>query len=304
MLAARPTTLLFTLLMCAFCSLGLHTITTEHPDHYLNEIETIAVYFPNSEIIKDSQKECENALFSSICNAPYRIQKVVLDAGHGGRDHGCLGHGSKEKDLVLKMATRLGTLIQLVYPEIEVIYTRKTDVFVPLYKRAAIANKAQADLFISIHCNAMPGNHVKVRGSETYVMGLHTANENLEVAKRENSAILLEDNYIENYGGYDPNSSEAHIFMSMFQNAYLEQSIQFAQAVEEQIHTHAGRRSRGVKQAGFVVLKHTAMPSVLVETGYLTNESDHRFLNSRQGQQQMAESIFNAFRKYKIEMEE
>ena len=232
-----------------------------------------------------------------------RIKTIVIDAGHGGRDHGCSGKGSKEKDIALNVALLLGQSVEYNFPNIKVIYTRKKDVFIPLHKRADIANRNHADLFISIHCNSIP-NASYVKGSETYVLGLHRAEDNLEVAKRENASILLEDNYKAHYDGYDPNSAEGHIILSMFQNAFLEQSIRFAQLVEQQIHTQAGRKSRGVKQAGFLVLRETTMPSVLIETGYLTNSNDNAFLLTDQGQRQIAFSIYKAFRTYRKEVEQ
>jgi N-acetylmuramoyl-L-alanine amidase len=232
----------------------------------------------------------------------YQIKTVVIDAGHGGHDPGCHGASAHEKHITLAIAKKLGELLRSRFPEIRVILTRDHDVFIPLYERAEIANRNSADLFISIHCNAMPGNNSGTYGTETYVMGLHTAQYNLEVAKRENAAILLEDNYQKNYD-YDPNSPEGHIMISMFQNAYLKQSLQFAELVENNLNTQAKRKTRGVKQAGFVVLKATAMPSVLVETGFLSNASEEQFLNGNYGQEQVAGAMLEAFAQYKSSAE-
>ncbi len=233
----------------------------------------------------------------------YSIKTVVIDAGHGGRDGGTSGKYSVEKDIALNIALRLGNSIKGNFPNIRVIYTRTKDVFVNLDKRSSIANKNKADLFISIHCNFLEDGG-SVKGSETYVMGLHKATENLNVAKRENSSILYEQNYQQTYAGYDPNSTEGHIILSMYQNAYLEQSILLADKIERNIANYARKRSRGVKQAGFVVLKQTTMPSVLVETGYLSNSDDERYLSSDSGQSDMAISILKAFMEYKNAIEE
>jgi len=231
----------------------------------------------------------------------FRIKTVVIDAGHGGHDPGCLGGDSQEKHLALAISKALASSLENHFSDLRVILTRDKDVFVPLHERAAIANRAGADLFISIHCNFMP-NSEATHGSETYVMGLHTAEHNLDVAKRENAVILMEDNYEKNYD-YDPNSPEGHIMLSMYQNAYLEHSILFAERVEAKIHEDARRRSRGVKQAGFVVLKETAMPSVLIETGFLSNRQEEQYLKTADGQQQMADAILKAFQEYRLLVE-
>lgn len=233
---------------------------------------------------------------------PYSIKTVIIDPGHGGFDPGTHGVATLEKDLVLSVGKKLRDLLADKYPQIKVIMTRDKDIFIPLYQRAKIANDANADLFISIHANFMPKSSV-TQGTETYVMGLHTAEYNLDVAKRENAAILLEENYKNNYD-YDPNSPEGHILFSMYQNAYLDQSIQFGQFVENQYASHANRKSRGVKQAGFVVLKATSMPSVLLEIGFLSNREEENYLKTDNGKQKIAESIFNGFTEYKKKIEQ
>lgn len=230
----------------------------------------------------------------------YRIKTVVIDAGHGGHDPGCLGASTQEKNIALAIAKNVAIFMATQFPDIKVIMTRDADFFVPLHERAAIANRNNADLFISIHCNFMPGSSA-TKGSETYVMGLHTANQNLEVAKRENAAILLEEDYRANYD-FDPNSSEAHILLSMFQNAHLDQSITLAEKVESKFKT-SNRKSRGVRQAGFYVLKATTMPSILIETGFLSNRDEENYLNTIEGQETIANSILTAFVEYKNSIE-
>jgi N-acetylmuramoyl-L-alanine amidase len=238
---------------------------------------------------------------SPLAEAGYRIKTVVLDPGHGGHDPGCLGSSFQEKNLALGIALKVRDLIALQFPDIQVIMTRDADFFVPLHERTAIANRANADLFISIHCNFMPGSSA-TKGTETYVMGLHTAEHNLAVAKRENAAILLEEDYRQNYD-FDPNSPEAHILLSMYQNAHLEQSIFLAERVEENLKTTATRKSRGVRQAGFYVLKATTMPSILIETGFLSNREEEYFLSETAGQDLIATGILSAFIDYKNGME-
>jgi len=242
--------------------------------------------------------------FSSISAGPrkatYRIKTIVIDAGHGGHDSGCLGSSAKEKHVALAVALKLGKMIEQNYPDVNVIYTRKTDVFIPLHERADIANHAKADLFICIHLNS---GGEGAYGPETYVMGLHKTEDNLSVAKRENAAILLEDNYKKQYDGFDPNSPEANIIFSLYQNQFMHQSLEFASNIQEEFEEFAGRNNRGVKQAGFLVLYRTAMPAVLIECGFLTNNLEERYLNSDRGQTTMATSIFRAFKAYKIDNE-
>ncbi|WMX16091.1 N-acetylmuramoyl-L-alanine amidase [Aureispira sp. CCB-E] len=229
---------------------------------------------------------------------------IVIDPGHGGKDSGALGSVVKEKDIALKLALRLGQYVQQYMPGVRVLYTRTTDSFIPLHQRIAIANNNHADLFFSIHCNSMLHRTNTVAGTETYVMGLHRVEENLNVAKRENKAVLLEKDYAQNYGGYDPHSSEGHIMLSMYQNAYLSQSLLLAEKVEQQfIHT-AKRKSRGVKQAGFLVLRAATMPSVLVETGFLSNTIEESYLNSEKGQVYTASAMYRALKEYKYAVEQ
>jgi N-acetylmuramoyl-L-alanine amidase len=235
-------------------------------------------------------------------NPGFKIKTIVIDAGHGGHDPGCLGGSSYEKDIVLGIALQMAKNIREESPDIKVILTRDEDVFIPLDERAAIANRNDADLFISIHANYIPkASHIK--GSETYILGQHRMQDNLDVAMRENSAILFEDNYEQKYD-YDPNSPETHIILSMFQNAYLEHSILFAQMVEDHMEKTGGRHSRGVKQAGFLVLRETAMPSVLVETGFLSNKDEEDFLRTEEGQATVANALSVAFQDYRKELED
>ncbi len=245
-------------------------------------------------------------LCTSMLNFPYnnegKLKRVVIDAGHGGKDPGCLGKIISEKEVALNVAKKLGNYINQYLPDVEVIYTRDKDYFVELNQRAKIANDANADLFISIHANAQPKGG-SVYGTETFVMGLHKTDANLEVAKRENSVIEFEDNYATQYDGFDPKDPSSYIALSLFQNANIELSSYFASKVENQFENRVGRHSRGVKQAGFLVLYKTTMPSVLIETGFLTNSKEERFLASDQGQDYMASAIFRAFRDYKQEVD-
>ncbi len=240
--------------------------------------------------------------FGSAQNAdtPYRMKTIVIDAGHGGNDPGNLGTGrykTREKDIALDVALRVGGYIKTQFPEINVIYTRSTDVFIGLNERADIANKAKADLFISIHCNAAANK--SAIGVETFTLGLHRNQENLEVAMKENSAIFLEADYKTKYEGFDPNSAESIIALTIMQSAYLQQSLSISSYIQQQFKTRVGRRDRGVKQAGFLVLRRTTMPSVLIELGFLTNADEEDFLNSENGKSYMSSAIFRGFKEYK-----
>lgn len=240
--------------------------------------------------------------FAGANAAGYKIKTIVLDAGHGGHDGGCNGSThSHEKDVTLKVVLALGKYIEEKYPDVKVLYTRKTDVFITLQDRALMANNNNADLFISVHCNANPNK--SAYGTETFLMGLHVSQANLDVAKRENAVIKLEKDYQKTYDGFDPDSPEAMIALSLAQGANIEQSSFLASKVQEQLTTKLGRFNRGVKQAGFWVLYRTTCPSILIETGFLTNKTEEKFLISDEGQDQLAKSIFHAFEDYRNTIE-
>lgn len=222
---------------------------------------------------------------------------VVIDAGHGGKDPGAVGKTLKEKDINLRVALALGKLLECE-KDINVVYTRKTDVFVELSERANIANKNKADLFVSIHTNASASNK-SVSGTETYTLGMHRAASNLEVAKRENSAIMLEKDYEQRYEGFDPKSAESYIIFELMQDQHMKQSVSLAQRIQNQFANTAKRNNRGVYQAGFLVLHATSMPSVLVEVGYITTPSEEQYLATQTATDNLSRSIFNAIKQYK-----
>ncbi|HIB38369.1 N-acetylmuramoyl-L-alanine amidase [Mesonia sp.] len=236
--------------------------------------------------------------FSVLANhlPPTKKFVVVLDAGHGGKDPGNRGNGYKEKDIALNIILKIGKELEK-QNDIEVVYTRKTDVFVTLDKRAEIANDANADLFVSVHCNAAEAT--QAHGTETFVLGLHRNADNLKIAMKENSVIYLEDDYEVTYGGFDPNSPASYIGMTLMQEEYLDQSILLSDYVQKEFTNKLKRTDRGVKQAGFLVLRKTYMPSVLVETGFLTNKTEGKYLNSSAGQQKMASAILEGILSYK-----
>ena len=225
---------------------------------------------------------------------------LVLDAGHGGKDPGALGKGKvkgKEKNINLAVTLAVGKLVEQNLKDVKVVYTRKTDVFVELDERARIANKAKADLFVSIHTNALPGK-AQGTGSETYTLGMHRAADNLAVAKRENSVISLEKDYENRYEGFDPKSSESYIIFEFMQDQNMEKSVRLATLVQKQFRA-AGRPDKGVHQAGFLVLRATSMPSCLIELGYITTASEEAYLTSDRGVSELAQSIYQAIKKYK-----
>jgi len=225
---------------------------------------------------------------------------VVIDPGHGGKDPGSIGAIVYEKNINLSVAQLLGNLIEGNHEEVNVIYTRKTDIFLPLDERANIANRNKADLFISIHVNSVKRNAPS--GAETFTLGLASSEENLEVAMRENGVILMEDDYLRKYEGFDPNSSESYIIFELMQSRHLEQSVSLASEIQKSF-VRSNRGNRGVKQAGFLVLRKTSMPSVLIELGFLSNRIEERYLASKEGQKEMAQSIYRAFANYKYDFD-
>jgi len=243
-------------------------------------------------------------LFTSFQKSPYGKKPgeflLVIDAGHGGKDPGCHGLLAKEKNVALSIALELEKIIRENLPEVRVVLTRRTDVFVELHERAGYASRNKADFFISIHCNA--NDKKEISGTETYAMGLHKENANLNTMISENSVILMEENHEENYDGFDPESPESYIVFSLIKDAYLKQSLAMATKVENHFKEQ-GRKSRGVKQAGFLVLWRAGTPAILVESGFLTNKDEEKYLHTDAGQQQVALSVFKAFKEYKIELQ-
>ena len=229
-----------------------------------------------------------------------KIDVIMIDPGHGGRDPGTMGKTIKEKDVALKISLKLGQYIEKNLPDVKVLYTRKDDRYVDLGDRPMMANEKKADLFICIHANAVKGTNAY--GTESYIIGPHRTEDQLDVAKRENSVMLLDENK-ERYEGFDPNSPESYILFSLTQSAYQESSLKFAQKIEHQFKHKAGRYSRGVRQAGFWVLWKSAMPSVLIETGFLTNPNEEAYLGSAKGQDEIAAAIYRAFKEYKTQIE-
>lgn len=227
---------------------------------------------------------------------------VVIDAGHGGHDPGAIGKISKEKNINLNVALKVGNLIKNNCDDVKVIYTRSKDVFIPLGRRAEIANNAKADLFISIHTNALANNRT-AKGASTWTLGLAKSDANLEVAKRENSVILYESDYQTRYAGFNPNSAESYIIFEFMQDKYMEQSVHLASLMQKQFRHTCKRLDRGVHQAGFLVLKASAMPSILIELGFISTPEEERYLNSETGVTTMAKGIYHAFLNYKREHE-
>lgn len=236
--------------------------------------------------------------FSFAQNRPFT---VVIDPGHGGKDPGAVGATAFEKDIVLSVGLKLGALIEKYHKNVKVLYTRDNDRFVELNKRADIANKAHADLFISLHCNALDRKRSSPQGVETFVLGLHRSKDNLDVAKAENAVIMYEEDYSLKYEGFNPNEPESYIIFEFMANTFLSQSVYLATIVQNQLVTSAKRVNRNVRQAGFLVLREVAMPSILVELGYISNPHEEKYLKSISGQNALASAIYNGFKEYKRE---
>lgn len=231
--------------------------------------------------------------------AGFTLRTVVIDAGHGGKDPGCVYGKVREKDITLDIAVRLGEKIKKAYPDVKVIYTRERDIYIPLVERGRKANRNHADLFISIHVNSTTNK--SARGTETFLMGTDNSRSNMEVCKRENSVILLEEDYTTTYAGYDPKEPDSFIFFNMMQNAQLEQSVRMAELVEQQLAQGPIGFSRGIKQAALLVLWRTTMPAVLVEVGFLSNAKDRDQLTDRDARGKTVDCIFRAFAAFKKE---
>jgi N-acetylmuramoyl-L-alanine amidase len=284
---------------CYFCSNLNQPVFTRPASAKLNKnnllkVKRLLVIFVIGILFLSQPCEAQN-------NSRGFVNKVVIDPGHGGKAPGAVGRRSKEKDITLAISLKLGNYIRENMEDVEVIFTRETDIDVPLHERARIANDHNADLFISIHCNSVKSR--TAIGTETFVMGLHRNQANLEVARRENKAILYEDDYLETYDGFDPNSPEASIIFTLYQNAHLEQSLQIASLIQKQFRDRARRVDRGVKQAGFLVLYNLTMPGILVEAGFLSNPREEEYLMSETGQSHIASAIFRALRYYKEEQD-
>ena len=236
--------------------------------------------------------------FTSNASAKFVL---VIDAGHGGRHAGAVGKVAKEKNINLNVALSFGRMVENNCPDVKVVYTRKTDVLIPLYERARIANRNNADLFVSIHTNAVPRGR-RVMGMETYTLGMHRAADNLDVAKRENSVILIESDYERHYEGFDPNSSESYIIFELMQGKNMSQSVEMARLVQKHACAQTSRRNMGVKQAGFLVLRETSMSGCLIELGFISTPEEERYLNSKAGVDAYARGIYQAFVNYKRQL--
>ena len=264
---------------------------------FFNVLLTLFMAYSSSSTINGNIQKNYIKEGKIIDGWPAGTKTIVIDPGHGGKDNGTSYGKYKEKNITLKIALKLKKSLESKMPDLNIVLTRSDDIFVPLYKRIDIANKLNADLFVSIHCNSYKENG-HINGVEVFTLGITDSEDNLDIAMRENASVLLEQNHNENYDWYDPTSIEAHIFLAAFQNIYLEESIMIASEIGHNLKELNGMKNRGVKQSGFVILKQATMPSVLIETGFLSNATDRRKLTSANGQKGIAEAISKAIFSY------
>ena len=264
---------------------------------FFNVSLTLLILFVTNTNINGNKPGSNIILSENIYIHPDSIYTIVIDPGHGGKDRGTSYAGVSEKDITLAISKKIKAEIEENSDNIIVLLTRDEDIFVPLYERIRVANRARADIFLSIHCNSYPKNR-QINGNEVYIIGLTDSEYNLDVAMRENASVLLEGDYENNYDWFDPNAIEAHIFLSAFQNLFLDQSIAIANKISENLDRDANIKTRGVKQSGFVLLKYATMPSILIETGFLSNYNDRNNLKSVEGQNKIAETIANSIIDY------
>ncbi len=264
---------------------------------FFNISLTLLIFFLCSTNINGNNTSIDIISCENIFIHPDSVYTIVIDPGHGGKDRGTSYGGIFEKDITLALSKKIKAIIEDKANNIKVILTRNGDVFVPLFERIRMANRKRADIFISIHCNSYPENS-NISGNEVYILGLTDSGDNLDVAMRENASVLLEGDYESNYEWVDPGSIEAHIFLSAFQNLFLKQSVSLANRISKNMENLVFVKSRGVKQAGFVILKYATMPGILIETGFISNQKDRLKLSSVKGQNKIAESIANSIMAY------
>jgi N-acetylmuramoyl-L-alanine amidase len=271
----------------------------------MNKLVYLALFFIFILILPIQASANPNLPSGNVTPPGYRVKTIVIDPGHGGHDGATKGKFSREKDVALEVALKLGKAIEKEFKDVKVIYTRESDVFVKLYERTAVANDNKADLFISIHCNSMPitrrGQNTAARGTETFVSGFHRLGQQ-DVAVRENASLLLEENYKENYQGFDPNDPESYIIFSLMKNQYRDQSIRLASFIQEEFSA-VGRVDRGVKEQGLAVLATAGMPAILTEIGFISNPEEEKYMNSAFGQAEIVKNLLNAIKKYKMQLE-
>lgn len=271
----------------------------------MNKLVYLALFFIFFLILPTQASANSNLSSGTVTPPGYRVKTIVIDPGHGGHDGATKGRFSREKDVALEVALKLGKAIEKEFKDVKVIYTRESDVFVKLYERTAVANDNKADLFISIHCNSMPitrrGQNTAAQGTETFVSGFHRLGQQ-DVAVRENASLLLEENYKENYQGFDPNDPESYIIFSLMKNQYRDQSIRLASFIQEEFSA-VGRVDRGVKEQGLAVLATAGMPAILTEIGFISNPEEEKYMNSAVGQAEIVKNLLNAIKKYKMQLE-